>query len=416
MIKVCKIRFYPNQTQIDLIQGTFGTVRWIKNKYIETNINYYETQHKFLSGYDFSKYINHIKKKDPDYYWIREYSSKAIKQAIMEEETAFKKFFKKKNGFPKFKSRKKLYQESFYFIKDSIHFNTNKKNIIKIPILGNIRITEKKYLPNESLVMSGRVIYKNDKYWVSFSYEDDIKEIDINNKLHLGIDVGIEKYATIYFSDNQCKIFNHFIKTDKYKAVYNKIQKLQKIISNKAEINYGKLLNKYLDTHNGELPNLENQNKMKGESYKSSSIRQLRKRIRKLYEKLDNIAINSINKLVSKIVTRTKPQSITIENLSIQNMLSNDANHSLHKYISQSKFYYFRNKLIQKCHEYNIEIRLADRYFASSKKCCICSKKNKNLSLNDRVYYCKYCGNNIDRDLNAAINLCKLRKNKYNIV
>ena len=104
---------------------------------------------------------------------------------------------------------------------------------------------------------------------------------------------------------------------------------------------------------------------------------------------------------------------ITIEILSVKNLLENDASSTLHKYIQDSMFRHFFNKLEFKCFLYNIELRRANKFFASSKKCCICGRKNKSLKLSDRIYTCE-CGNTIDRDLNAAINLCNLHK--YEIV
>ena len=68
--------------------------------------------------------------------------------------------------------------------------------------------------------------------------------------------------------------------------------------------------------------------------------------------------------------------------------------------------------MIHKCMEYNTELRLANKYFASSKTCSCCGNKKDNLSLSDRTYHCDECGLTIDRDLNAAINLCNLKK-KY---
>ena len=144
---------------------------------------------------------------------------------------------------------------------------------------------------------------------------------------------------------------------------------------------------------------------MKGESYNTSQIKKMRKKINRLYQKKSNIRKDFIDKLVYFIVVRTKPEYITIEDLGVKNMLENDSNHSLHKYIAESGFYYFRTHLTDKCHEFVTELRIALRYFASSKTCSRCGHKLKSLSLNDRVYRCPECGLVIDRDLNASINL-----------
>ena len=100
MVKTVKLRIYPNKSQIHIINGTLGCCRYIYNKYIESNIESYKTSNKFISGYEFSKDINWLKKNDSDYNWINKYSSKAIKDTIMNAEKSFKKFFKTKKGFP----------------------------------------------------------------------------------------------------------------------------------------------------------------------------------------------------------------------------------------------------------------------------------------------------------------------------
>ena len=107
----------------------------------------------------------------------------------MNKEKAYKRFFKKGEGFPRFKSRKYLNKESYFFIKDNIHYI--KKNIIKLPILGKIRITENDYLPDIESISSGRIIREYDKYYVMFIVKEDKYKLDTSS-LELGIDVGIK--------------------------------------------------------------------------------------------------------------------------------------------------------------------------------------------------------------------------------
>ena len=413
MIKVYKIRIYPNKSQIKLINETLGCCRKVSNLYIEEEIRYYKETGEFLTGYEFSKKINELKKTSDKYSWIANYSSKAIKDTIMNTEKAFTNFFKGYNGFPKFKSKKRLTKESFYFIKDNIHYTDN-KYIIKLPILGKVRITEYSYLPDISTITSGRIIKDKDKYYVSFIVEEPSKMID-HNDYKLGIDVGIEKYASLYFSNDISALVPHFKDLPKVKSILNKIEYLQKILSNKVEINYGKLLHTYLNNYR-EVPNNKEKNKMKGKSYNTSCIRKLKRKINKLYIKLTNIRKDFICKLVYNIVAITKPRVITMEDLDISEMLQDDASKTLHKYISMSGFYMFINHMINKCMEYNTKLRLANKYFASSKTCSCCGNKKDNLSLSDRTYHCDECGLDIDRDLNAAINLCNLKKKYYTVI
>lgn len=329
-MKVCKIRIYPNKTQLKLINDTLGCCRYIYNLYLGYNIDNYKNGGKFISGYDFPKIVNKLKKGDSDYLWISNYSSKAVKDTIMRAESAFKKFFKNKGSFPRFKSRKRTNKESFFIVKDSIHYTNNKK----------------------------------------------------------------------------------------YKKLNDRITKLQQIISKKVEVNYGKLYNEYMTKHHCETPNEKTKNIMKGESYNSSHIRSLKKKIRVLHTKKANLRQDCIYKLVDLITAKAKPSTITIENLDISEMIkhTHECEKSLHKYIGESGFYAFRIHLIAKCNEYGIKLRIADKYFASSKICSCCGHKKKDLTLNDRIYVCDECGLEIDRDINAAVNLLHLKNNKCKII
>ena len=408
MKKVCKIRIYPNKTQESIINRTLGACRFIYNKYLEYNINYYKETGKFLKAYDFSKILTKLKKTE-EFYWLNEISSKALKDSIMTCEKLYKRFFKNKQPkSPRFRSKKQPFQ-SYYFVKDNIHFNTGKKNIIRIPILKNIRITERNYLPDEKQVTSGRIIKEGDKYYISFIYDTNIKESTIRT-VGCGIDLGIEKFATIHYETGDTITIESFVNSDKFKEINEKIKYYQRLISHKTEINYGRLKNNYLDQHqDGKIPE-KSKNIMKGESYNTSQIQRLKKKISKLYKKKVNIAKDVILKLIDILVTRTKPRYITIEDLCIKNMIETEGFHELHRLITESRWFFFKERLSQKCKEYDIELRIADRFLASSKKCSSCGKKNKNLKLSDRMFICPHCGYKINRDLNASINLCNTKK------
>ena len=100
MNKCYKLRIYPNKTQIDIINGTLGCCNWVKNQYLEMNMKLRNENKTFMSAYDFSNYINNLKNNNPGYQWIKQYSSKAIQDAIISKEKAYKRFFKTKQGFP----------------------------------------------------------------------------------------------------------------------------------------------------------------------------------------------------------------------------------------------------------------------------------------------------------------------------
>lgn len=414
IIRSYKIRIYPNDNQIKIINQTLGACRWIWNDYLSMNINNHKENKPFISGYEYSKMLTQLKKIDIKYTWLNDISSKAIHESFMDCDEAFKKFFKKISGFPRFKSKKKNPTMGYYFITDKVKF---KHNYINLPILKWTKISENSYVPNNRPLCGGTIIKDTDnKYYISlriYHELDDFKELgSVKHNKGVGIDVGIKSYITGYSKDDNIFQIPKFINDHTILRYEEKITKLQRIISNKMEINYGRLLNKYLDSHHGEDPNEDYKNIMKGKSY-SNSCYKLQHKINMYKKKIHNYKKNKINHIVLNLV-RSKPKYITIEDLSVKNLLENDASSELHKYIQDSMFGYFYNKLIEKSLYYNIEIRQADKFFASSKLCNNCGNKLKDLQLSTRIYTCPSCGISIDRDINAAINLCNLKK--YTII
>ena len=411
MIKSIKLRIYPNKTQLKVINDTLSACNFVKNKFLEYNKNNHKEGKKFTDGYEFSKIINKLKKKDSKYSWINGISSKAIKDAIMSKEKAYKAFFKNNKGFPKFKSRKRINKESYFFIKDNIKYIS--KNIIKLPILKKIRITNGDSLPDKSSITSGRIIRHYNKYYVLFIYNEynDNRDI-IKNDIKLGIDLGIKDYAIIY-DGCKCHHYKHFKDDNKYKKYYNRIKELQKVISKKVDYNYGKKLNEYLDKYNKEPSEIE-KNKMKGKAYNSSNIRRIFIKINKIRVKLTNIIDNFIKQLVNILTARIKPKKINIEDLDISDMIEdNKTTHKLRKLIYESNFYKFRVHLINKCLEYDIKLRLVDTYYPSTQLCSNCGHKNKHIRLIDRTYVCDECRMVMDRDENSAINIYNCKSKYY---
>lgn len=413
MILSYKLRIYPNSTQEYIINRTLGACRFIYNNFLFTSKDYYNETGKYLSGYDFSKKLTVLKKEDDNYSWLTEISSKAIRNSIMNADKSYRNFFKGKHSFPKFKSKKDKVQ-TYFFIGDNVKFKDKK---VTLPILGKVRFTEEGYIPIDRRVIGGTIKKELDEYYAIFRIDMPIEVLDKSRYTYnygkYGIDVGIKEYLTIsdkFYNISQIK---SFLKLPNIVKLEKRIEKLQKVISHKMEYNYGVLLNEYLDKYHKE-PNEIQKNIMKGKSY-SNTCRRLQNKISKLKKKINNIKMDYINKIVSTLV-KLKPKSITVETLDIKDLLENDSSKTLHKYIHDSKFYYFFTHLQFKCYIYGIELRKADKYFASSKICSNCGNKKKDLKLSDRIYHCECCGYTVDRDVNASFNLVNLKKNKYSIV
>ncbi|MEQ6930075.1 RNA-guided endonuclease InsQ/TnpB family protein [Clostridium perfringens] len=385
MKKAYKMEINPTDKQKSKIHRTIGVSRFIYNFYIARNKEIYEREGKFVSGMDFSKWLNNeYIPNNQEMKWIKEVSSKATKQAIMNGDKSFRDFFKKAKGFPKFK-KKKNQDVKAYFPKNNKTDWTIERHRVKIPTLGWIRLKEFGYIPVNSIVKSGTVSQKADRYYVSILVEEtDIKISNPNNE-GVGIDLGIKEFAVC--SDGI-----------KFKNI-NKISTIKKI-EKKLKREQRKLSRKY------ESLKIRNKNIKEGRATRQNIQKQIVK-VQKLHQRLTNIRTDYINKIVSSII-KQKPSYITIEDLNVKGMMKNK---HLSKAIASQKFFEFKTKLTVKCKENHIELRIVDRFYPSSKTCSQCGKVKKDLKLSDRIYKCD-CGFTIDRDLNASINLKNAKEYK----
>ena len=385
MKRAYKIEINPTNEQKSKIHQTIGVSRFIYNFYIARNKEIYEREGKFVSGMDFSKWLNNeYIPNNQEMKWIKEVSSKATKQAIMNGDKAFRDFFKKAKGFPRFK-KKKNQDVKAYFPKNNKTDWTIERHRVKIPTLGWVRLKEFGYIPINSMVKSGTVSKKADRYYVSILVEErDIKISNTNNE-GLGIDLGIKEFVVC--SDGIK--FKNINKTLTVKKIEKKLKREQRKLSRKYES---------LKTRN--------KNIREGRATSQNIQKQIVK-VQKLHQRLTNIRTDYINKIVSSII-KQKPSYITIEDLNVKGMMKNK---HLSKAIASQKFFEFKTKLTVKCKENHIELRIVDRFYPSSKTCSNCGKIKKDLKLSDRIYKCD-CGFTIDRDLNASINLKNAKEYK----
>ncbi|MBC2567808.1 IS200/IS605 family element transposase accessory protein TnpB [Clostridium saccharobutylicum] len=384
MKKAYKIEIKPTGEQITKIHQTIGVSRFIYNFYIAHNKEVYKNEKKFVSGMDFSKWLNNeYIPNNQDKEWIKAVSSKATKQAIMNGEKAFKKFFTGESGFPKFK-KKKNQDVKVYFPKNNKTDWTIERHRVKIPTLGWIRLEEFGYIPVDSVVKSGTVNQKADRYYVSILVEENIISKSKPYSEGIGVDLGLKDFAIC----NNGISKKNINKTKIVKKAEKKLKREQRKLSRKYESL--KLRNK----------------KEKGEATRQNIQKQI-VNVQKIHQRLTNIRTDYINKTVSELV-KQKPSFIAIEDLNVKGMMKNKY---LAKAVAQQKFYDFRTKLISKANQNNIEVRIVDRWYPSSKLCSCCKAYKKDLKLSDRIYKCE-CGNVIDRDLNASINLANAKKYK----
>ena len=323
---------------------------------------------------DFSKWMNNeYLPQHPELCWIKEVSSKSVMKSITNAYFAYQRFFKKQSAFPKFKKKNKS-DVKMYFVKNNQKDCFCERHRINIPTLGWVRLKEKGYIPTTKsglVIRSGTVSEKTGRYYVSVLIDIPQKEINKPTNEGIGIDLGIKDLAIC----SNRYIFKNINKTNEVVRLEKKLKRDQRSLSRMYE------------------------NLKKGESTQRN-IQKQKRRIQKTYNRLTNIRTDYINKTIAEIV-KTKPSYIVIEDLNISGMIKNK---HLSKAISQQKLYEFRIKLVNKCHQNGIEIRVVDRWFPSSKICNCCGNIKRDLKLSDRTYICE-CGYKADRDYNASINL-----------
>lgn len=383
MLRAFKTEIDPSPEQRSLIHRTIGVCRFIYNFYIAHNKEVYEKEKSFVSGMDFSKWLNNeFIPNNPEYSWIKEVSSKAVKQAIMNAEKAFKRFFKGKSKFPRFKKKKKQ-DIKMYFVKtDAKTIIPCQRHRIKVPNLGWMKLKEYGYVPTDKIIKSGAVSYKAGRYYVSVLCEVENSIVEKSGNDGIGIDLGIKDLAVVSNIDEP---FTNINKTKRIKKLEKKLKREQRKLSRKYES-----LKK-------------RKNNEKGDATRQNIQKQVSK-VQSLHQTLTNIRTDYIYKVVNEIV-KTKPSYITIEDLNVSGMMKNK---HLAKSIAQQKFYEFKRILDYKCNWNDIELRIVDKFYPSSKLCSCCGNIKKDLNLSDRIYKCE-CGLEIDRDKNASINLANAK-------
>ena len=368
----------PNNKQKTRLFQYANTARFAYNWALSREQENYKNGGKFISDGDLRKEFTQLKKVD-EYSWLNNISNNVTKQAIKDAYNAYKRFFKGYSKFPKFKSRK-YSTPSFYQDNVKIQFtdthvkvegfsSSKKKNKQK---LNWIRLAEHRRIPVNCKYSNPRIKYDGINWWLTVCVEYE----DSNNFLSnegVGIDLGIKDLA-ICSDGNKYQNIN---KTQKVKKLEKKKRRLQRSISRSYEKN------------------------KKGESYcKTNNVIKKEKLLLKRNHRLTNIRKNYLNQTISEIIKR-KPRFICIEDLNVSGMMKN---RHLSKAVQEQGFFWFRKQLEYKCNDKGIQLIVADRFYPSSKLCSCCGNIKKDLKLSDRVYRCE-CGNMIDRDFQASINL-----------
>ena len=379
MIKTIRIMLIPNNKQKTRLFQYANTARFVYNWALSREKENYQNGNKFIFDKDLRKEMTQLK-KTKEYSWLNDISNDVIKQAIKDVCENYQKFFKKITNIPKFKKRKTAIPE-FYQDNTKIKFSSTHVKLEKISTskkknkqqLNWIKLAEKNRIPINCKYYNPRIKYDGINWWltIGIEYEDNIKHPQNDG---IGIDLGIKDLAIC--SDGN--IYKNINKTQKVKKIEKQKRRLQRSISRSYE-----------------------KNKKGKKYYKTNNIIKKEKLLLKLYHRLTNIRHDYLHKITSEIIKR-KPSFICIEDLNVSGMMKNQ---HLSKAIQQQCFYEFRRQIEYKSEWNNIQVIIADRFFPSSKLCSCCGTIKKDLKLSDRIYECKECGNKIDRDYQAALNL-----------
>ena len=357
MNKAYKFRLYPTGEQEALLARTFGCCRFIYNIMLEEKIREYKETGK-------------MKKTTPagykqEYPWLKEVDSLALANVQLHLEQAFRAFFKNpKMGFPKFKSRRRSRQS---YTTNVVNGNIRlEEGRLKLPKLSGIRIRLHREIPEEYVLKSVTVSREaSGKYYASLLYEYAACENQTECRI-----LSSENVLGLDYAMNGLAVFSDGSRCD-YPKYYRKAE--QRLAREQRKLSHCQ----------------------KG----SGNYRKQRHRVALCHEKVRNQRKDFQHKLSFRLAEQY--EAVAVEDLDMKAM-----SRCLHlgKGVMDNGYGMFRNLLEYKLRERGKLLIKVDRFYPSSKTCSVCGRVKKELSLSERIYRCG-CGNEMDRDINAAINI-----------
>lgn len=358
IIRAHKIRLYPNNVEETYFKKACGVARKAYNWGLDLWMKKLEKKEKVKEA-DIRKELNKI--KYIEFPWMLEVTKCAPQLAIKNNlNNAFKNYFNKKAGFPRF--HKKGIDDSFSISNDQFEV---KGKYVRIPKLGLVKMSEE--LRYTGKLIAAVISRKAGKWYIAIQVEFTKELTSTNKNQVVGVDLGVKNLATL----SNGIIFEGPKPSKKYE---DKLKRLNQVLARKVGT--------------------------KEDEKKSNNFWKACIRLHKIHKRIANIRLDNTHKLTSYLVNNYA--LIGIEDLSVSNMLKDP---NLAFYIADMSFFEFKRQLIYKAEITNTKVVIADRYFASSKTCNICDEKIDNLSLDIRNWKCPKCQSTHDRDINAAINL-----------
>ena len=356
-----KVRIYPSDIQQELLNKTFGCVRLIWNYSLMEKEQIYELFKEYPELLKSHNYLTPAKWKIL-FPFLKEVDSQALATAQQELISSYRNFYKGTHNYPRFKSKKN--SRMSYTTHTTNNNIRMEDNGIKLPKIGLVKIKkQRKGLPSTSIIKAATISKTpTGKYFVSLrlEYQQDIKQIDNKSLRAIGLDFSLHSF----YVDSEGEKANYPY------YLHNSLKKLSK-------------QQRRLST------------KIKG----SNGYQRQKLKIAKLHEKIANQRNDFLHKQSRYLVNNY--DIITTETLDLETMLQNKV---FSKKVTDISYNRFLSFLKYKCEETGKVFHQVNKYYASSKICSNCGVKKKTLPLSQRTYSCE-CGNVINRDVNAAINL-----------
>ena len=366
VIKALKMRIYPDDSQKTKIDRTIGSCRFIYNHMLDRNIKTYSRRKKHLSYNNMQNLLPIMKDYLP---WLKEADSQALKYACRQVDVAFKNFFAKRTGFPKFKSKKKSKASYTTTNKKSIEY-LPVEQIVKLPFLGWMKCSDKRVLKDYDFKYA-TISKVNDKYYVSITYsvEKDIKPIAINENQVVGLDY---KSDGLYVDNNSFMVnMPHY-----FRQAQAKLKSEQRKLRLK-------------------------QGFKKGQKQSNRFKKQLLK-VAKLQERIANQRRDFLHKLSTKL--SKDYDAICVEDLNMRSLSNKGFGNG--KATLDNAWGMFAVMLDYKLQEQGKQLIKIDKFYPSSQTCSVCGCINKEINdLSIRKWECPNCGTVHDRDINAAVNI-----------
>ena len=410
-----KIKLNPTKEQINLFNQYFGLGRFVYNLSLDIQEKQRTTKekYKFLTFEALNKKVTKMKKEEL-YSWLNNYDATTIKLVLKDSIKSYTNFFNNNTKHPRYKTRKNskkqfpIRSERLTIADDHVVISTigtvECKKHRRPEIIGSSNVTKK----NITYIKytNPRISYDGNNYFLSFSvpkddnhnvnsykrYGGNISYIERESSKSIGIDLGCKRNNWIVDSNGNKVELPDFSKENK------KIKRLHKKLSRQLKVNKGREPRLFKDRKH---PQGRTKNELK-------TIYQ----INKYYKKIHNKRTNKIYEYCN-LLLESKPKSVVLEDIIVNDMLITDNSKECNKQketfnrkILDSALYSVRYIITETLTSNHIPVIIAPKDYPSTKKCSVCGCINEVGK--SRTYKCKKCGNIMDRDVNASMNLSML--------